>query len=87
MNRTLHYSALPNIKPNKRRVKTDIAYFAKPFSDDVFSESIFLSSLLPAYQPHREQGEGYGGQCAGDEGRDAVELAGKAEEPSGEVEQ
>ena len=48
---------------------------------------MFLTFFLPAYQPNGEQGEGYGGQCAGEEGWDAVELAGKAEEPSGEVEQ
>ena len=48
---------------------------------------MFLTFFLPAYQPNGEHGEGYGGQCAGEEGWDAVELAGKAEEPSGEVEQ
>ena len=48
---------------------------------------MFLTFFLSAYQPNGEQGEGYGGQCAGKEGWDAVELAGKAEEPSGEVEQ
>ena len=48
---------------------------------------MFLTFFLPPYQPNGEQGEGYGGQCAGEEGRDAVELAGKTEKPSGEVEQ
>ena len=48
---------------------------------------MFLTFFLPAYQPNGEQGEGYGGQCAGEEGWDAVELAGKTEKPSGKVEQ
>ena len=48
---------------------------------------MFLTFFLSAYQPNGEQGEGYGGQCAGKEGWDAVELAGKTEKPSGKVEQ
>lgn len=51
------------------------------------SDGIGSTFFLFAYQPNSEQGEGYGGQCAGEEGRDAVELAGKPEEPSGKVEQ
>lgn len=48
---------------------------------------MFLTFFLFAYQPNGEQGEGYGGQCASEEGRDAVELTGKPKKSSGKVEQ